>query len=254
MSATEITLSGGGTMVVDVDNLATAAQMLDTRPLWSVDVDARALSAGLRAALPHTDSSSEPLPSLDRVRITTAGDQLHVSATDRYTCVVAAVPLDDPCDVIDSVDVHPSDVKAILALFKPSRDETLTLRLDVTRDHVVVTETALFDGRSLRVPRCAGSLDAPDVRALVAKALAASRQAREVTVTQAQFWRRFATSAACYSGRLAVEARDTGPLVVTSGQDLVGLLMPIETGDEDASTRDEQDAWSDRLQSAERAS
>lgn len=227
---------------------ATISLDLDTPApvLWSVEVDARALSAGLRAAIPHADTSGD-LPALERVRIHTAGDQLQVAATDRYTCVVASVALDDPCDVLDHADLHPGDAKAIVGLFRPAKDETLTLRLDVTADHLTVTETALFDGRSLRVPRCAGGDAVPDVRAMVARAIALSPRAREVTVTQAMFWRRFATSAACYSGRLSVEARSTGPLLVTSGQDLVGLLMPIDTGPDDTATRDDQDVWASRL-------
>lgn len=220
--------------------------------LLTIEVDARKLTNALRAALPHVAADTENI-ALHRVQIHTAGPQLHVVTTDALTCIVAAVDLDEACEELTAFDMLPGDAKTVVGLFKPSKDQVSTLRIDVSTRHITVTETALFDGRSLRVLRPptsqAEGSHGPNVRGLVGRWLAAEAHARDLTVVTADLWRRFAVSAAVYDGVLAVESRAgaRGPLVITCRERFAGLLMPHRMEDGEDPVREDRDAWLNRL-------
>lgn len=221
------------------------------RTLVTVEVDATHLTNALRAALPHAGRNPEAT-AYERIQVHTRGDHLLVAATDGFTALVAVTPALEPVAELVEFDVLPGDAKALAGLFKPPKDTTVTLRVDVTANHVTVNETALFDGRSLRVPRATPPEGGPPpVPAFVGRWLAADPAARELTVVTADLWRRFAVSAAVYDGVLAVETRPgRGPLTITCGDRFAGLLMPRRSADDtdsDDELREQRDAWLDRL-------
>lgn len=69
-------------------------------------VDTNDFVAAIKRAVPHTAKANQNTPVLEAVRLTTVGDSLVLSATDRYTMIECRVRLRDDA----TADQHPFDV------------------------------------------------------------------------------------------------------------------------------------------------
>lgn len=132
------------------------------------EVELKDLRRALVAVLPHAISD---LPSLARVRFWPGPVNLMVAGTDSMTMGLAIVSIDDYRDLDDHVDaatgevqmdpfdVHPDDVKKILAVHKVRKvnGEEVEQRVlfKVTAETVVTLDVSgLFEGdESLSIPR-----------------------------------------------------------------------------------------------------
>lgn len=205
-----------------------------------VEMTRGGLRAALASVLPHTGKASDDTPLLGRMRIQVEDSVMWVWAADYPSAVVVQISdLDNIDGELDVFDLPADSVRAILAVFRAPSGERRQwwndepMRLEVTRDNVVLTETGgLVDGQSLRVPRIVADPQQddryPDVPRDIRRALAAPRITRGFVPMAALG--RFLAAAKGYSlhGALHVQPRE-GYLVVRSGRDLVGI---VHTSDE----------------------
>ncbi len=237
------------TTTVDVDQLTEI-------PRHTVTIDAAALRTVLHAVIPHTDST-EDQPAIHRVRLDVGDGQVEALATSRYTCAIARIEDDALVDTAEhgdpqwTVDLYPEDLTAVAKMFKPGKDEQITLRIDLRRDdRVTFTDASgLFDGRAYTIPSVGHPEDFPNIRDVIASTMQAKRGVVGTVTYTGDLLRRFAASAAAYNDALHIEpTAESKPFVVTIAQDFIGLLMPRRN---DESTSEEQQrvnvAWKDRL-------
>lgn len=237
------------TTTIDVDDLTEV-------PRHTVTIDAGALLTLSRAVLPHTDGT-EDQPDIHRVRLDVGDHLLEAIATSRYTCAVARIEDEALVDTSDhgdphwTVDVYPADLAQVAKMFKPGKDEQITLRIDLRRDdRVTFTDASgLFDGRAYTIPSVGHPEDFPTVRRVITDAMNAKRGVVGTVTYTGDLLRRFAASAAAYTDALHLEpTAESRPFVVTVGEDFIGLLMPRRN---EEGTTDEQrrvrEAWQERL-------
>lgn len=209
------------------------------------------LRAALTAVRPHIAPDVDGEPSaLKRCRLTIDPQNVVVAATDRYSVGMGLVSVwDDPLghgEIVD-VDLSHSDVKDILAMFRPAKppmpDEKLTLT--VTTEALTVTDTSglftLDDAKQLRLPIGQANSDFPNLQLLMAGALARARRLadQDITLNLGSLWtsagmlRRFLPAGEAYGVGLQLwptsEARSA--LLVQAGESFLGLLMPQRPDD-----------------------
>lgn len=219
------------TTTIDVD--------LDKIPRHSVTLDAQALVTAVRAVHPHTNGT-EDFPGIHRIRVDITDGVLELLATSRHTAVIARIDGDpaldfDAGDEPWTVDLFPGDLADIAKMFKPSKDEQLTLRIDFHKDdRVTVTDASgLFDGRAYTVPSVGHPEDFPNIRQTIANTMKAERGIVGTVTYTGELLRRFAASAGVYGDALHVEpTAENRPFVVTVGDNFIGLLMPQRNSEE----------------------
>lgn len=233
------------TATIDADALLAAT------PKQTVTVDAGLFLQAVRAVLPHTDGTEE-LPTIHRVRLDVTDHEIQALATSQFTAAIARLADDSLVDTGASeeawtIDLFPSDLAAVAKMFKPGKDEQITLRVDLQRDdRVTFTDVSgLFDGRAYTVPSIGNDLDFPDVRRFIADTMDAERGIVGTVTYTGDLLRRFASSAATYNDSLHIEPTSDGrPFVVTVGDNFIGLLMPRRNTDETtAEDRRVRDEW-----------
>lgn len=219
----------------------------------TITMDAETLLRALRAVLPHAGQDPE-FPAVRRVRID-INDGLLVYATDRYTagCVhIPAADLEDYTGDIWTFDLSPEDARLITSLFKPGKEESSLLRIDVDDTHLVtITDVGgLFAGTALTVPEPAGADQMPNMTALIRKQLEHTRAktiGAPVWATTGSLWARFSKTSAVLKETVVIETVEPGkPFIIRCGEAFIGLLMPQRV---DEWGRDEQvrEVWIDRL-------
>jgi hypothetical protein len=223
------------------------------RVLHTLTIDAALFLARLKAVVPHASEDPEET-ALHRVRVTVVG-RVYVVAGSGYSGVVAACDkVIDPTGDIWSVDLLPGDVAEICRLFKPGKDEIVTLRIEqLADDRLSVTQGgALIDGRTFVVPTVSGRDQMPDWPSVIASHLGKTPKARALTEVQGRYWRAFIAGATALGDVLTMEPLgDNAPVLVRIGTDLVGLLMPHRYDDERRDQLDRnRDLWSGRLADA----
>jgi len=203
----------------------------------------------LLSVVPHVEPDPE-MSLFHRVRVGVGPVNVTVSATEGHTAAHAIVSLVDNEDGEFDVtfDLSPLDVKEILTLFKVAKaDEGLgdTLRLNVDKDHVTITDVSgLFPGKALVLPRQADQDTYPDVPLMIACHMNAQFIGVDdrLVVTGPRL-KAFALAAAAYGEPLVLEPTGlSAAFVVHCGESFVGLLMPIRQDDE---TRAQITAWRD---------
>lgn len=216
--------------VIDVDQI--------TLPRHSVTVDAAALIQAVRAVLPHAGDDPE-LPPVHRVRLDIRDTVIETLATNRFTAAVVridqegVVESDDPAPWV--VDLFPEDLATIAKMFKPGKDEEISLRIDLAADdRVTITDVSgLFDGRAYTIPSVGHPEDFPQLRRLFTDTMESERGVVGTVTYTGDLLRRFAASAAVYSDKLHVEpTREGKAFVVTVGEQFIGLLMPSASNDD----------------------
>lgn len=89
----------------------------------------RALAGLVAPVLPHVDHSGS-LPVLGCVKIETVGGYLTATATDRYAVALSRMPVTEDVEFRAVIDQR--DLRALLTMFKPRRNVTDDLTLEVT--------------------------------------------------------------------------------------------------------------------------
>lgn len=210
----------------------------NTTPRHSATIDAGALIQALRGVLPHAGDEPEVV-AVHRVRLDVRGDELQALATNRFTAAVVRVDGDGVVESDDLdpwvVDLFPEDLATVAKMFKPGKDEQITLRIDQGQDdRVTITDVSgLFDGRAYTIPAVGHPEDFPRLRRLISQTMASDRGIVGTVTYTGDLLRRFAASAAAYNDKLHVEpTRENKPFVVTIGERFIGLLMPAASTDE----------------------
>ncbi|UJP39350.1 hypothetical protein [Cellulomonas palmilytica] len=168
--------------------------------------DARGL---LLATAPHAGRETDDTPLLGRVRFVPTGDAVFAWCTDYATAVVAHAAVEHEDGDLEPFDLPVGEVRAALAVFTPPSGEARMhwcdelLRIEVTREHVVLTELGHFlDGRQLRVQRIVPANVAdkyPDVPRLLLDALEGVPSHGDAYRVKAKYVARFNAVAAWYN-------------------------------------------------------
>jgi len=203
----------------------------------TLTVDLADLRAGLTAVLPHASTSRKD-DRLKRVRLTPFGQNVELTATDRYTAALALVSIwesDGDCDV---VDLSLEDVRKVLAVFPPPTDGEVAIDIRVSTSEVTFTDVAgLVDGESLTLPRVAASEAFPELRHLFAgrRLDGGGTPQQGGTWFPAKLLARFQAAHRAYGEHLIFDL-PAGPgtaWVVRCGESFLGMLVPVSP-DEDA--------------------
>lgn len=204
------------------------------------------LRLALRSVTPHADPDKD-FPQLHRVRCEIGGENVTVSATNRYTIGHALVSIWDNIDgELGAFDLSPTDVKEILALFpgKASSDDEpgQTVQIEVTDEHITVTDVSgLFPGKALTLPRYPMGENFPDVAKMIQAKLTTRGAAAERLITSGQLVALFTKAAIAYGQPLVLDpAGEAGAILITCGESFVGVLMPQRPNDE---TTDQITRW-----------
>jgi hypothetical protein len=205
-----------------------------------ITVETVDLRQALKAVAPHLDPDKD-YPQLHRVRLAVGPVNLTVSATNRFTCGHALVSILENTDGdLAQIDLSPTDVKEILALFPTSKAGELgdTIELATDDKHLTVTDVSgLFPGKSLRLPRTPLEESFPDIAELLSKILARDPQGANRLITAGQFMGLFTKASAAYAAPLVIEpAGGKGALLISCGESFIGMLMQIRI-DEDTTAQ-----------------
>ncbi len=195
----------------------------------TVTISHKDLAQLLLPVLPHVAQDRYSMvPVLEAVRLTTVGGYLTATATDRYTAAKTRHPVPEGTEFHALVTAR--QLKGLLAMFKPARGQVGELTLTVTErgDLQVEGPSALFAGASIHYD----VLDAeyPKVDTIFAANLGRTEveQARTVALNAA-FMAKFQLAA---RDGLPIEVSAGAahqPVVVTSGDHFVGIIMPVRS-------------------------
>lgn len=194
-------------------------------------------TADLRQALvsvaPHLDPDKD-FTQLHRVRLDVSGENIHVSATNRYTVGHAIVSAWQTDGEVGPVDLSPSDVKAILALFPGKKANSGdqpddVVEIDVDEKHLTVTDVSgMFPGKSLQLPRYPVEENFTDIPTLMAAKLQARRKPADRLITNGKLLALFTHAAAAYAEPLVLDpSGEGGSIFITCGESFLGLLVPL---------------------------
>lgn len=220
--------------------------------MTTITVGTADLHRALSAVAPHVEPDPD-LP-LHRVRISSDGENLTATATNRYTVAHALASIEDPDGTLEDFDLSPTDVKEILTLFKTKDDDEM-LRITIESTKVTFTDASgLFDGKSLSLPRIGTDENYPNIPGLIATCLTKTRTGSiGRLLTNGKLVGLFNAAVRAYDEPLAIEAteRDTTALVIACGESFIGLLMPIKPEDDQDTHLDAwRDGWLRRLPKA----
>uniref|UniRef100_UPI000B133762 DNA translocase FtsK n=1 Tax=Nocardia pseudovaccinii TaxID=189540 RepID=UPI000B133762 len=146
------------------------------------------------------------------------------------------------------VDIAPSDIKNILAIFTAGKEKSDTpeyeLRLDITNNRITITDcSGLIDGHALTVPRMptdGGTLCT--IPGLIARQHGSDATRLTDMSVGGEMMARFSAASNAYGQALDIEAHSASrALLIRCGESFLGLMMPRQLLDRD---RDERREWS----------
>lgn len=209
--------------------------------MTSITVGTEDFRLALRAVAPHADPDPD-FAQLHRVRLSVGPENLMVSATNRYTIGHAIVSIwDNASGVVGAdIDLSPSDVKELLALFRATSKGQSdgmpadTLLIEADDRHTTVTDVSgLFPGKSLRLPKYPIEENFPRVENLIRQALTREAQSTERLITNGRLLGLFGKAAAAYGEQLVMDpSGGSSAILITCGESFVGMLMPVKGDDE----------------------
>jgi len=194
------------------------------------------LRALLLATAPHAGRETDDTPLLGRVRFVPTGSHLHAWCTDFATSVTARAVVTEHLDAeLACFDLPLGAVRAALAVFKPPAGDARMhwcdeqLRLEVTREHVVMTEVGqLVNGRSLQVNRIVPANQAdryPDVPRMLLDALTAAPSHGPAYRARAEHVARFVSVAAWHGAHVRLHGVESPAVVlVRIGEHVLGMV------------------------------
>lgn len=220
------------------------------------------LRQALTAVRPHASTDKDD-PEISRIRLTIGGENIVVTATDRFTAGLAiASTWDHDGEPGEIVEVLADDAAKILAIFKSGKEAgddspQYLLRLDIDDEHVTVTDcSGMIDGRRFRMPRLATEDSLNVVPVLIDRAHGGRTvlldDVENMTVSGDHLGR-FKIAATTYKEALSLETRAGSAkgsvcVLIRCGESFLGLMMPRRLLGEDRDrARDWADGWTARL-------
>jgi len=207
-------------------------------------VDVVDLRQGIAAVLPHV-STDKHEDRLRRLRLTPFGQNLEITATDRYTVGLAIVSMWDADEDATVIDLAPSDVKKIVTVFTPPpAGEQAHIEFRTTDTELVITDRGGLgiDGESLTLPRLTPADKFPNLRSIFAGRLGGSREVFADAWFNAETLGRFRAAAKAYGSPL-IFTRLPDPstaFIVRCGESFLGMTTQVRA-DEDM--RAEANRW-----------
>lgn len=182
----------------------------------------------LCAVLPHAAKDKEDsIPALIRVRIYARPDRVYVAASDRFTVALALVETLIPPDAEHHLDLHPDEIRKVLAVFPERKDELdYTLQLVASPEQLEIRDVSgMVDGERLAVNLLPHSEDFPNLPLTLARythrePVEASRPAFPL-----EFLSRFKAALKCWDEsnvRLSMIGLSAGLVLV--GEHFVGAI------------------------------
>lgn len=190
----------------------------------------------LCAVLPHAAKDREDsIASLVRVRIYARPDRVYVAASDRFTVALALVEALVPPDEEHHLDLHPDEVRKILAVFPERKDELdYTLQLVASPEQLEVRDVSgMVDGERLAVNLLTVSDDFPNLPRTLARY--AHRDPAEASrpAFPLEFLARFKPALKCWNEstiRLSMIGLSAGLVLV--GEHFVGAVTGVQQSEE----------------------
>lgn len=201
----------------------------------------------LCAVLPHASKEAE-WPALCRVRIEArpAGG-VFVTATDRFTAALAQLEALVPPGEAHHLDLHPDEVRKILAVFREVKDDLdYTLRLVASPEQLEVRDVSgMVDGERLAVNLMPETDDAPNLPALFARWTHVEAAFTSRPALPFEGLSRFKAALKCWDEALVrMSMVGLNAAVVFVGDQFVGYVGGTDTADEIDSRRHQ---WANAL-------
>lgn len=124
----------------------------------------------LCAVLPHASKDAES-PAVCRVRIYARPDTMYIAATDRFTAALARVDALVPPHEEHHLDLHPEEVRKVLAVFPEVKDDLdYTLQLVASPEQLEIRDiSGMVDGERLTVNLLPALEDFPNLPSTFAR-------------------------------------------------------------------------------------
>lgn len=190
----------------------------------------------LCAVLPHAAKDrEESIPYLIRVRIYVRPDRVYIAASDRFTVALALVEPLVPPTGDHFLDLHPEEVRKILAVFPERKDELdYTLQLVASPEQLEVRDVSgMVDGERLAVNLMPHGDDFPNLPLTLARwthrdPVDAARPAFPL-----EFLTRFKPALKCWDEanvRLSMIGLASGLVLI--GEHFIGAITGVQQADE----------------------
>lgn len=216
-------------------------------------VEVKDLRTAVTAVLPHVSSNKRD-HQLRRIRLTPFGQNLEVTATDRFTVGLGLVSIWESDGEADVIDLDPLEVQQILTVFTaPADGEEAAVEFRTTVAELTLTDVGgLIDGKALTLPRVTADEGYPSLRHLFVGRLDGAPEVTGAAWFHAKHLARFQAAQRVYGHPLVVD-RTPGPATMWSircGESFLGLICPVRP-DEDALAEDARwvQDWHRRLPS-----
>lgn len=216
-------------------------------------VETEDLRSALQAVAPHAAKDKDHT-ALHRVRCTLDGENVTVTATNRFTAGLAIASVWDIADgEVGEFDMSPTDVTQLLGLFRGTSgtdgEVGDTLELDVTDEELVVTDTGgLFAGKSLTLPRLPHGHSFPAVTELLSYAVHNRVAESERWIVDGGMLGLFGKAGKAYGRALSFTPTARGQQLVICGDSFLGLVLPIRSDDVAADLNEAAKGWLRRLE------
>lgn len=200
--------------------------------------------AGLLSVLPHVDTLDDQSTMLQRIRLSVTEHGVIATATDRFTAAAAHIDATEQAPETGCFDLAPLDVKEVLALFKPAKDDTdAALRIEVSEKDIRFTDVSgMFPGKQLRIIPPTVDERFPDVPRAITGMLRQTTGDEWPLSVNAEYVARFAAAGKAYGMPLILQPTNSA-MLITCGSAFIGALMPSKLADGDRS--DLAEWWGD---------
>ncbi|WP_206474708.1 hypothetical protein [Dietzia sp. KRD202] len=190
----------------------------------------------LCAVLPHAAKDKEDsIPALIRVRIYARPDRVYVAASDRFTVALALVETLVPPTEEHHLDLHPEEVRKILAVFPERKDELdYTLRLVASPEQLEIRDiSGMVDGERLAVNLLPAADDFPDLPRALARYTHRDPVDSSRPAWPLEFLTRFKAALKCWDEsrvRLSMIGLSHGLVIV--GEHFIGAITGADAAEE----------------------
>lgn len=227
--------------------------------MTTVVVGTHDLRAALTAVRPHHEKNPD-FETFRRIRLEIDDANITAAATDRISAGLAIVSVWETEDSLGAdhtiLDLTPEQVEKILQIFKAPKDKgdepSAILRLVVGDNFFTLTDVSGLpgiDGQSLSQPRTATDESFPDIPLLISRSRHGDLKWLEQFATAGDRLAKFRIAGVVYDQPVVIEARTgTSALSIMCGESFLGVLMPIDIGeDRTVEMKEWNEAWTRRL-------
>lgn len=188
----------------------------------------------LCAVLPHASKDAD-WPALCRVRVEVRPDgAVLISATDRFTAGLARLEAHVPPDETHQLDLHPDEVRKVLAVFREVKEDLdYTLQLVASTEQLEVRDVSgMVDGERLAVNLMPPTDEAPNLPARFSEWAHRQPVDTKRPALPLEAATRFKPALKCYDEtllRMSMIGLNTALIFV--GDDFTGFIAGVEVAD-----------------------